>query len=98
MMTHRQFTTTFLTALVLLIPTLVQSEISIVPKPQELRLIADKPFTLDPKTRINWSGEGCQKVAELLALGLRPATGFELSVAESQQRGSNSILLTIQPK
>ncbi|BDS07913.1 beta-N-acetylhexosaminidase [Oceaniferula spumae] len=69
---------------------------SIVPKPQELRLIADKPFVLNASTQIRYDGNGGKAVAELLALGLRPATGFDLPVSQSDKRGGNSILLTIQ--
>jgi len=70
---------------------------SIVPKPQELRLIADKPFQLNAKTQIRHEGNGTKAIAELLALALRPATGFTLPISKSNSRGGNSILLTIQP-
>lgn len=70
----------------------------IVPKPQELRLIADKPFQLNDQTLIRHHGEGTKGIADLLALSLRPPTGFGLPISKSNQRGGNSILLTLQPK
>ncbi|MGB1260590.1 MAG: beta-N-acetylhexosaminidase [Akkermansiaceae bacterium] len=89
----------FLTLLSLILPSgLVHAQApSIVPKPQELRLIAGKPFVLNEKTTIGYHGKGSKAVADLLGLGLRPATGFKLPVAESNKRGGNAILLTIQP-
>ena len=55
---------------------------SVVPAPRCSSKVKDELFVLKPETRIGWQGENAREMAELLADYLRPATGYELPVAE----------------
>ena len=75
-----------------------QSAPAIVPNPQQMRLIAGKPFTLNPKTTIIYRDENSKTVANLLAETLRPATGLPLPVARIRPKNSRAIVLSTSGK
>ena len=54
---------------------------NIIPKPRKFT-VSDGQFLLEHEATIAWSGPGAQKIAELLADYLSPATGFNLNLSE----------------
>ncbi len=65
--------------------------ISIIPKPNELKVIAGESFSLNKATIISYKGEVAKRAAKMVGMYLRPATGFGFSVKTGA--GNNSILL-----
>lgn len=80
------------------LPTWGAEPISIVPKPQFIKQVADKPFALNAQTNIQCHGKGAQQVAELLAAAIRPSTGLPLPVVKNTEKNHNRILLQVDPK
>jgi len=70
---------------------------SIVPKPQQMKMVADTPFNLNATTTICYSGEGSKGVAGLLASALRPATDLPLRISKLNGKGANRIVLAVAP-
>ena len=69
---------------------------NIIPKPVSATMTGNT-FTLTEDTRVVISGseEGLDNVADLLVEKLKPATGFNLDISNSENDEDNSILLSI---
>ena len=67
-------------------------EISIVPRPRELKTVPGGCFTLESRTRISYGSDEARRTAEMLAAYLRPATGYALRVSSGSRSGG--IVLT----
>ena len=72
------------------------TELSLVPLPVEVKQLKTAGFELNRDTRIIYQGKAARRSAELLALALRPATGFPLKVAPAKGGESNVIALGLR--
>ena len=68
--------------------------LSVIPAPQSVKMVSGQGFTLTGETRILYDGQKAKGPAEMLAMMLRPATGFALKVQAGTSADKNTILLT----
>jgi len=82
-----------LLSLTLLTPLSAQHPL--IPRPVSLQMQQGASYSLSSKTRITYQGEDVAAVAELLALSLRPGTGFPLPVVAAQGGDRGNIHLQL---
>ena len=76
------------------------ADYNVVPLPQNVTAQKGKPFALTPQTTIVYSGndQAMKDNANFLAEYIQVITGFKPNVSTQKVKGTNTILLTLNPK